>query len=143
MRNALLFSFLLMSLWMTSCTGDASSSEETTIKKASELIASQQVDDKTQLSNETGVPVPQWVADVLKRDPEKTRVIRCVYEGTNLYLINTCITCGQYEQVTEVFNEKKELICYIGGPESKITCDDAGFGSPGKRDCEPIFLEGM
>ncbi|MEO1518289.1 MAG: hypothetical protein AAFV95_24945 [Bacteroidota bacterium] len=142
MRKTFLFIPLLLGLLLTACGDDANNGTTggTTIKKASELIQGQEVSTSIELSKETNIPVPQWVADVLKKDPDKTRALRCVFEGRNLYMINTCVTCPSLEQITEVFNDNREVICYIGGPESKITCDKAGFGAPGKRQCDPVEL---
>ncbi len=96
--------------------------------------------DANAISTETNIKAPQWVADLLNANVVETRVIKCVHEGKNLYLINTCISCPT--QLTEVFNDQQEMVCRIGGADMKITCEESLFGEEGKRNCKPVYIKG-
>ena len=139
MKNIL---FLVSCLVLVSigCSNDSASNDTVkTPPSASEQIKSGAVN--TAISTETSVEVPQWVADILKANPEETRAMKCVFKGKNLYLINTCISCPN--PLTEVFDDNQVLVCRIGGPDMKITCDKNEFGAEGKRDCQPVLINGQ
>ena len=90
----------------------------------------------TKMSTETSVPVPEWVADILKSNPEDAKAIVCVEKGENLYFVNPCVSCPV--QLTEVYNDKQEKVCYIGGPQQEITCPEFEFD--GSKACKPVLL---
>lgn len=145
MRHTVLLMICFVFL-ISSCTTDpeakAAAKQATAEQpaKASELTQSSTADPNAEIvwSTETTEKAPQWVADILKSDTERAKCIKCIFKGENRYLVNTCVSCPV--QTTEVFNDRKELLCYIGGTDQKITCDD-GFADPGKRDCKPVFLK--
>lgn len=90
----------------------------------------------TAMSTDTDVPVPEWVADVLKSNPDDAKVIVCTESGKPLYFINPCTSCPI--QLTEIYNSNQEKVCYIGGPQQEITCPEFKFN--GSRDCKPVNL---
>lgn len=144
--NSIFFCMLFLLVGIFSCTDpkpegtDTPKTTESDIPlKASEILEASNKSDDMTMSNATNYPVPTWISNIMSTNPDEVRVMRCKQSAGYYYLINTCVNCPEGQRVTEIFDENKKLICYIGGPQQVITCEGE-FAQPGKKDCVPIQL---
>ncbi len=140
MKSIYFLAFAGLLLLGQACTNDGKANKPKTPEEEA-LDLSEKVEEiakkgSTAMSTDTDVPVPEWVADIMKTNPGDAMVIVCKDAGQDLFFINPCRACPV--QLTEVYNDKQEKICYIGGPDQEITCPEFKFD--GSKDCKPVNL---
>ncbi len=77
---------------------------------------------------------PDWVHEIMDKEPQFTQITECVYGGTLVWKVNSCVTCN--DMITKVYDEQKNLVCQYGGVLRQNTCSEQDIIL---EDCRVIY----
>lgn len=89
------------------------------------------ISDKSESNNNHN---PDWVMEIMDKNPKFTKISKCVYEDIWVWKVNSCVTCN--DMITKVYDADKNLICLYGGILRKNTCKDLDSKL---EDCQVIY----